>query len=169
MSGMSEIGACPSSPTTDDPQLYHLPPPSPPPVSNSSWLLTRCQLLYCTTVLFKILYCNIKNVLFVVLTFLCIICVKSIINLLQYRTIELIVLVGYLHWVCWLVSCSVLSDSLWRYGLWPARLLCPWYFSGKNTGVNLWDLWTNWAYKLTFRMELVCMWRTYCVQSSGSL
>ena len=21
-------------------------------------------------------------------------------------------------------------------GLWPTRLLCPWYFSGKNTGVG---------------------------------
>ena len=30
--------------------------------------------------------------------------------------------------------CSVISDSLRRFGLWPARL-CPWDFSGKNTGV----------------------------------
>ena len=32
------------------------------------------------------------------------------------------------------VSCSVMSDSLWAYGLKPARLLCPWNFPGKNTG-----------------------------------
>ena len=29
----------------------------------------------------------------------------------------------------------VVSDSLWAYGLWPARLLCPWDSPGKNTGV----------------------------------
>ena len=32
--------------------------------------------------------------------------------------------------------CSVLSDSLWPRALWPTRLLCPWTFSGKNTGVS---------------------------------
>ena len=46
----------------------------------------KCQTLYCTTVLFKVLYCKIKNILFFVCC-LCIICVKSIINLLQYSTI----------------------------------------------------------------------------------
>ena len=34
------------------------------------------------------------------------------------------------------VSCSVVSDSLQPHGLWPARLLCPWDFPGKNTGVG---------------------------------
>ena len=29
-----------------------------------------------------------------------------------------------------------MSDSLQSYGLWPARLHCPWDFSGKNTGVG---------------------------------
>ena len=29
-----------------------------------------------------------------------------------------------------------LSDSLWSYGLWPSRLLCPWDSPGKNTGVG---------------------------------
>ena len=33
-------------------------------------------------------------------------------------------------------SCSVVSDSLWTHGLLPARLLCPWDFPGKNTGVG---------------------------------
>ena len=33
-------------------------------------------------------------------------------------------------------SCSVMSDSLWPHGLWPARLLCLRDFSGKNTGVD---------------------------------
>ena len=31
---------------------------------------------------------------------------------------------------------SVVSDSLWSHGLWSARLLCPWGFPGKNTGVG---------------------------------
>ena len=34
------------------------------------------------------------------------------------------------------VSCSVMSDSVWPHGLRPARLLCPWGFPGKNTGVG---------------------------------
>ena len=38
------------------------------------------------------------------------------------------------EWVS--VSCSVVSDSLWPHGLLPARLLCPWDFSGRNTGVG---------------------------------
>ena len=27
-------------------------------------------------------------------------------------------------------------DSLQPFGLWPVNLLCPWDFSGKNTGVD---------------------------------
>ena len=34
------------------------------------------------------------------------------------------------------VSCSVMSNSLQPHGLGPARLLCPWDSSGKNTGVG---------------------------------
>ena len=32
--------------------------------------------------------------------------------------------------------CSVLSDSLQPHELQPTRLLCPWNFPGKNTGVG---------------------------------
>ena len=32
--------------------------------------------------------------------------------------------------------CSIVSDSLWLHGLQPTRLLCPWNFPGKNTGVG---------------------------------
>ena len=35
-----------------------------------------------------------------------------------------------------MLSHSVVSDSLRPYGLWPTRLLCPWNFPGKNTGVG---------------------------------
>ena len=38
--------------------------------------------------------------------------------------------------VKWSVSCSVMPNSLWPYGLQPTRLLCPWGFPGKNTGVG---------------------------------
>ena len=34
------------------------------------------------------------------------------------------------------LSCSVLSVSLWPIVLQPTRLLCPWDFSDKNTGVG---------------------------------
>ena len=43
VSGMSEITACRPSPITNNPQVYHLPPPLPSPVSNS-YLFTRCPL-----------------------------------------------------------------------------------------------------------------------------
>ena len=33
-----------------------------------------------------------------------------------------------------LLSHSVVSDSLWPHGLYPARFLCPWDSPGKNTG-----------------------------------
>ena len=36
----------------------------------------------------------------------------------------------------WKWSRSVVSDSLWPHGLLPARLLRPWDFPGKSTGVG---------------------------------
>ena len=36
----------------------------------------------------------------------------------------------------WKWSRSVMSDSLRPHGLWPSRLLCPWDFPGKSTGVG---------------------------------
>ena len=35
-----------------------------------------------------------------------------------------------------MLSCSVLLDSLWPHRLKPTRLLSPWGFPGKNTGVG---------------------------------
>ena len=70
-------------------QLYHLAPPIPPPVSNSSCLFTWCQPLYASyyTVCFKALYRKFENVFFIFcVCFLCITCVKSITNLLPYGT-----------------------------------------------------------------------------------
>ena len=34
------------------------------------------------------------------------------------------------------VSHSVMYDSLWSHGLYPARLLCPWNSPDKNTGMG---------------------------------
>ena len=36
----------------------------------------------------------------------------------------------------WKWSCLVVSDSLWPHGLQPTRLLRPWDFPGKTTGVG---------------------------------
>ena len=36
----------------------------------------------------------------------------------------------------WKWSCSVMSDSSQPHGLQPTRLLCPWDFPGKSTGVG---------------------------------
>ena len=38
--------------------------------------------------------------------------------------------------VCCVFSLSVVSDSLRTHGLWPARLLCPRDFPGKNIGTG---------------------------------
>ena len=38
------------------------------------------------------------------------------------------------YFVC-MLSCSVLSNFLQHHGLQPTKLLCPWDFPGKNTGV----------------------------------
>ena len=39
---------------------------------------------------------------------------------------------GFWHWV--------MSDSLWPHGLLPSRLLRPWDFPGKNTGLDCYFL-----------------------------
>jgi len=38
--------------------------------------------------------------------------------------------------MCVCVSHSIMFNSLWCHGLFPARLLCPWTLPGKNTGVG---------------------------------
>ena len=73
-------------------QLYRLPAPLPPPGSDSLCLFTRCQPPYascCTGLLYFSRYYTVRflNVFFIFCLFLCIICVKSIINLLQFSTV----------------------------------------------------------------------------------
>ena len=38
-------------------------------------------------------------------------------------------------WIDGVLSCSVVSSSLHPHGLYLIRLLCPWNFAGKNTGL----------------------------------
>ena len=40
------------------------------------------------------------------------------------------------HFACVCAKSLQLCLTLWPYGLWPARLLCPWGSPGKNTGVG---------------------------------
>ena len=42
----------------------------------------------------------------------------------------------YVDMYRWMHVCSVVSDSFQPHGLQPAKLLCPWKFSGKNAGVG---------------------------------
>ena len=44
----------------------------------------------------------------------------------------------------WKWSHSVMSDSYWPHGLQPIRLLCPWDFPGKITGVGCHCLLLGW-------------------------
>ena len=41
-----------------------------------------------------------------------------------------------LHQAIWPQLPHVMSDSWWSHGLVPTRLLCPWNYPGKNTGVG---------------------------------
>ena len=105
-------------------QLYRLSPPLLPPVSNPSCLFTGFSPCVPAAVLNSrswTIRLEMSSLFFV--CFLCIICVKTIINLLQWKKSES-------------VSRSVLSHSLWPHGLYPSRLLCPWDSPGKNTGVG---------------------------------
>ena len=100
MSGVSKTAACPPSPTADDPSA--LPSPTSSPYSSQQLFLPVpslpapvCQLLYFTIVLFKVLDWRLKMFIF---CFSCIMFMKSIINLLQYSTVDIkmVVLIGYL-------------------------------------------------------------------------
>ena len=50
------------------------------------------------------------------------------------------IVVDACHYLLWLFGCSVVSDSLWPSRLQPTRLLCPWNFPGRNTGVGCYFL-----------------------------
>ena len=56
-------------------------------------------------------------------------------GILQARTLEWVAISVSSAWK-WKWSCSVWSNSLQPHGLQPTRLLCPWDFPGKSTGVG---------------------------------
>ena len=62
----------------------------------------------------------------------------------------------------WKWSCSALSNSLWLHGLQPTRLLCPWDFPGKSTGVGCHCLLPSRKYSvvlyLTTKYYVVVFW-----------
>ena len=63
------------------------------------------------------------------------------------------------------VLCSVMSNSLQPHGLEPTRLLCPWDFSGKNTGIGchflLQGLFLTQELNLHLLRLLHCKWILY--------
>ena len=67
-SGVNEIAACPRSPIAENPSALLSLAVSPSQLSNflpvHSMPTPECHLLHCATVLFKVLYCNIKNACF---------------------------------------------------------------------------------------------------------
>ena len=56
-------------------------------------------------------------------------------GILQARTLEWVAISFSNAWK-WKWSHSVVSDSLQPHGLQPTRLLCPWDFLGKSTGMG---------------------------------
>ena len=64
---------------------------------------------------------------------------------------------------------SVVSNSVWPYGLQPARLLCPWDSSGQNTGVGtcsrLRVIFPTWGSNSGL---LHCRWILYHLSHQGS-
>ena len=58
-------------------------------------------------------------------------------GILQARPLEWVAISSPMHESeKWKGSCSVVSDSSQLHGLQPTRLLCPWDFPGKSTGVG---------------------------------
>ena len=73
---------------------------------------------------------------------------------------------------CAVLSCSAVSDSLWSHGLYPARLLCPWDFPGKDTGVGchflLQEIFLTQESNLHLLCLLHCRWTLYLLSHQGS-
>ena len=57
-------------------------------------------------------------------------------NFLNFQNFHLYLNIHITLLRCTVPSCSVVSDPLWSHRLLPTRLLCPWDFPSKNTGVG---------------------------------
>ena len=97
-------------------QLYHLPPPLPLPVTNSSSLFTRCQPLYascCTVLLYFSRYCTVRLKMFIfciclfVMYYLCEKYYKPI--TVQYYIADR---VSRIPWLCWTYEQIGLMNAL---------------------------------------------------------
>ena len=68
-----------------------------------------------------------------------------------------------------LFSTSAVSNSLWPYGLWPTRLLCPWYSPGQNTRVGCHDLLQRTILTQGPNLCLLCLlpWQTSSLHHLG--
>ena len=130
--GASEITAGPPSPFI--PTISHL--FSLLQAVNPSCLFTRCQPLgtsSCTALLNFSRHCaeRLKVFsLFLRACSLCIICIKSVIALLQYSTIQPIVLVGFLGYLCWTFT-NELSEGnpfIWGHPYWACLCNLTFHF-----------------------------------------
>ena len=75
-------------------------------------------------------------------------------GILQARTLEWVAISFSNAWKWkWKWSRSVVSDSSWPHGLQPTRLLRPWDFPGKSTGVKHFALSSKSNYYCTSRDE----------------
>ena len=71
--------------------------------------------------------------------------------------------------MCVCVSCSVVSDYLGPHGLSSPRLLCPWDFPGKNTGVGCHFLLQGIFLAQGLHPGLSHCWQSlYCLSHQGS-
>ena len=82
--------------------------------------------------------------------------VSSVPGILQARTLEWVAISFSKAWK-WKVKVKSLSHvRLERpHGLEPSRLLCPWDFPGKYTGVGCHCLLRQWSYSLVITIHLV--------------
>ena len=67
------------------------------------------------------------------------------------------------------LTCSVVSDSLWPHGLGPSRILCPWDSPGKNTGAGCHSLFQGIFPTWGSNPDLLhCRWILYLLSHWGS-
>ena len=86
---------------------------------------------------------------------------SAISGILQARTLEWVAFPSPMHASQkWKWSRSVLSDSLRPHGLQPSRLLRPWEFPGKSTGVGCHCLLQVWLLGISYSQSTSpLLWR----------
>ena len=156
-------------------QLYPLPPPLPPPVSNSSCLFTWCQPLYasCCTVL---LYSSFYKI-FIIFCLHHAACgffiawpgIEPVPPAVEVQSLN--------HWTAREVPCTTVlfkvlyckNKNVYFLCLFFMYYLCEKYYKLITVQyyvadcvswvprLTLLDLWTNWTYKCTLGTELICM------------